>query len=482
MNIQRFTAPTSREALAKARAIFGDSTLILSNRQTEQGVEVMATAEDTLASLDDGGAHTGSGSRQQQAPSYREIASQVEEDANQLAMSTLSFQDYVRERMARRHQEEMPAAPKAPAKPVRALAPEAAPAPATRRSMPMAPEVPSRPHAAAPSQRKAVSVAPASNDTAPQGIVNELQAMKEMIEERFNTLAWLGQAKQNPVQSSMMMKMIRAGYSPALSRAILERLPQGLDAQESMRWVIDVLERNLRTDANLPPLYEQGGVFALIGATGVGKTTTAAKLAGLCAQVYGPASVGLITLDTYRVGAHEQLRAYGKMMGVVAHLAHDKAALQDLLGLLSNKKMVLIDTTGIAPRDPRKRDMLDLLDLPEIKRVLVVNAGGHGDTLDEAITCFKNGPQQDAILSKTDEAVKLGPVIDAAIRHQLTLRGITTGQRVPEDWEAAVAAKLVRMSMRTTASSAFDPKVADLNFFFGQATSSGYETQGAFHA
>jgi flagellar biosynthesis protein FlhF len=126
--------------------------------------------------------------------------------------------------------------------------------------------------------------------------------------------------------------------------------------------------------------------------------------------------------------------------------------------------------------------MLDLLDLPEIKRVLVVNAGGHGDTLDEAITCFKTGTQQDAILSKTDEAVKLGPVIDAAIRHQLTLRGITTGQRVPEDWEAAVAAKLVRMSMRTSPSSAFDPKVADLNFFFGQAATSGHDTQGTFHA
>lgn len=484
MNIQRFTAPTSREALAKARAVFGDSTLILSNRQTEQGVEVMATAEDTLASLDAGSAHTGSGNRQQQAPSYREIASQVEEDANQLSMSTLSFQDYVRERMARRRQEEVAAtAPKAAAKPARALPPEAAPSPAPRRNIPAAPEQPVRPAVAvAPSPRRAAAAANPGSDTAPQGIVNELHAMKEMIEERFNTLAWLGQAKQNPTQASMMMKMIRAGYSPALSRAILERLPQGLDTQESMRWVIDVLERNLRTDANLPPLYEQGGVFALIGATGVGKTTTAAKLAGLCAQVYGPASVGLITLDTYRVGAHEQLRAYGKMMGVVAHLAHDKAALQDLLGLLSNKKMVLVDTTGIAPRDPRKRDMLDLLDLPEIKRLLVINAGGHGDTLDEAISCFKNGNQQDAILTKTDEAVKLGPVIDAAIRHQLTLRGITTGQRVPEDWEAATAAKLVRMSMRTTASSAFDPKVVDLNFFFGQAASSGYDAQGAFHA
>jgi len=234
---------------------------------------------------------------------------------------------------------------------------------------------------------------------------------------------------------------------------------------------MDVLERNLKTDAEGPLLQEEGGVFALIGATGVGKTTTTAKLAGLCARTHGVGSVGLITLDTYRVGAHEQLRAYGKMLGVVAHLAHDRVALQDLLGLLSNKKMVLIDTTGLAPRDPRKREMMELLDLPNVKRLLVLNAGSHGDTLDETVSAFKSTGLQQAILSKTDEAVKLGPAIDAAIRNQLVLRGITTGQRVPEDWEIANASKLVRASMRTAGTSAFDPKVSDLGFYFGQPTS-----------
>lgn len=245
-------------------------------------------------------------------------------------------------------------------------------------------------------------------------------------------------------------------------------MPDDTDPKGALRWVMDILERNLHTDEGATALHDEGGVFALVGATGVGKTTTAAKLAGMCASVHGPGSVGLITLDTYRIGAHEQLRAYGKMLGVVAHLAHDKAALQDLLGLLSNKKMVLIDTTGIAPRDPRKREVMDLLDLPEIKRLLVLNAGGHGDTLDDAVNCFKTGHAQHALLSKTDEAVKLGPAIDASIRHQLILRGITTGQRVPEDWEPAVASNLVRMSMRSANTSAFDPNMSDLGFFFSQ--------------
>ena len=256
----------------------------------------------------------------------------------------------------------------------------------------------------------------------------------------------------------------------SLARAVLERMPEDLSAGESVRWLMEVLERNLKTDQTDPPLYEQGGIFAMVGSTGVGKTTTTAKLAAMCARIHGPGSVGLITLDTYRVGAHEQLRTYGRMLGIVAHLAHDRAALQDLLGLLSGKKMVLIDTTGVAPRDPRKRDMLDVLDLPHVNRLLVLNAGCHGDTLDDVLTAFKTDGSQQAILSKVDEAVKLGPAIDALIRHQMVLRGVTNGQRVPEDWEAADAHKLIATSMRSKVSSAFDPKVGELNFFFSPAT------------
>ncbi len=493
MNIQRFTAPTSREALAKARMAFGEGTLILSNRPTENGVEVVATAEDTLAQLDQdyATANAGGGSAGRQGssgkftppaprePTYQEIASQVEEDAAQLAMSTLSFQDYVRERMAKRRQESQPE-PK-----LIRIAPDVTPqaAPAERKAAPAAQNSQATAAPKPIAVRKAVPTAPAS--AAPQGIERELHAMKELIEDRFNTLNWLGQARQNPIQANLMLKLIRAGYSPTLSRTILERMPETGDASQSLQWVIDVLERNLRTEPDGVELHEEGGVFALIGATGVGKTTTAAKLAGLCARRHGPTSVGLITLDSYRVGAQEQLRAYGKMLGVVAHLAHDRAALQDLLGLLAGKKMVLIDTTGVAPRDPRKREMLDLLEIPDVKKLLVLNAGGHGDTLEDTVSQFKSPGAQQVIFSKTDEAVKLGPVIDAAIRHQLVLRGVTTGQRVPEDWESASAGQLVRASLRQSASSAFDPKASDLGFIFSHSNDGAFAPShagGMLHA
>lgn len=491
MNIKRFTAPTSREALAKARMAFGEGTLILSNRPTANGVEVVATAEDTLSALD-GNAGTSSNppllapsparsapSRASQpVPAAALSRNPVEEDTEQLAMSTLSFQDYVRERMLRRRHEALSGPADAPTfaersrdqEPARERMPAAAAAPVARhnplRTIPM--DIPAEP----PRRRQEAASSNLMQSNNQQSLMNELHAMKELIEDRFNTLAWLGQARQNPIQSNLMLKMIRAGYSPSLARTVLERMPEELSAAESVRWLMDVLERNLRTDLSDPPLYEQGGIFAMVGSTGVGKTTTTAKLAAMCARIHGPGSVGLITLDTYRVGAHDQLRTYGRMLGIVAHLAHDRAALQDLLGLLSGKKMVLIDTTGVAPRDPRKRDMLDVLDLPHVNRLLVLNASCHGDTLDDVLTGFKTDGSQQAILSKVDEAVKLGPAIDALIRHQMVLRGVTNGQRVPEDWERADAHKLISTSMRAPAKSAFDPKASDLNFFFSHAPES----------
>jgi flagellar biosynthesis protein FlhF len=482
MNIHRFHAPTSREALAKARMTFGEGTMILSNRPTATGVEVMAAAEDALANMSSDDLSITVTQEQSksvvkaQAEAQKPLTkSVVEEDADQLAMSTLSFQDYVRERMLRRRQASLKddatsqTIRTALKKPEVASQESAQRVENTRRTSFTAKLSPGEPGGFASDHHQNLSIS------------SELQAMKDLIEDRFNTLSWLGQTRQSPIQSKLMLKLIRAGFSPSLARTVLERLPAGLDATQSVRWIMDVLECNLKTDTSAVQLHQQGGAYALVGATGVGKTTTAAKLAGLCARNYGAESVGLITLDTYRVGAHEQLRHYGRMLGVVAHMAHDRAALQDLLNLLANKKMVLIDTTGIAPRDPRKIEQLSALDLPNVNRLLVLNAGAHGDTLDDMVTSFKGSGIQQTILSKIDEAVKLGPALDAVIRHHLVLRGITNGQKVPEDWEPANAAQLVRIAMRPKSASAFDPQESDLGFIFN--TSSAQQSRaGDIHA
>ncbi|MBV8247362.1 MAG: flagellar biosynthesis protein FlhF [Comamonas sp.] len=532
MNIKRFYAPTAREALAKARMVFGDGTLILSNRQTADGVEVMATAEETLQDMEAGpksqsplqaalerrAAEEGMGLRkdartalapaskralggeamstlehvqarqtakeeqakQAQDKQTKELAQHsVQDDVEQLSMSTLSFQDYVRERMLRRrHESVLDGGEPLPTFAQRAQArnderPAAAPK-AQSVNAGVARYNPLRPE---PIQIKESSAKPQS--PVPQDFMQELQSMKDLIEERFNTLTWLGQTRQNPIQSSLMHKLIRAGYSPALSRALIEKLPENLSAGDAVRWLMQVLERNLRTDAAQPAIYEQGGVFALVGATGVGKTTTTAKLAALCAAQHGPASVGLITLDTYRIGGHEQLRTYARMLGMVAHQAHDKAALQDLLGLLQSKKLVLIDTTGVAPRDPRKDEIMDVLAIDGVQQLLAVNAAAQGDAQDDVMQAFKARGSHQAILTKVDEAVKIGPSVDTLIRHQIQLRGVTNGQRVPEDWERANAQLLVSASMRSAAKSAFDPQTLDLDFFFTPSSAGAAEAAHA---
>ncbi|MDP2016445.1 flagellar biosynthesis protein FlhF [Hydrogenophaga sp.] len=511
MNIQRFTAPTSREAMAKARNTFGDSAVILSTRSTAEGFEVMAAAEESLASLSDNAspapiitrpaatptafaARANAGATQAQPES-------VEGDTEAMAMSTLSFQEYVRERMLRKRRESMQeAAPAeqpapqrrapvqaAPAQPVPMPAAEPIVVPVQRFNQPERATFGSR--LGQQPIRTREEVEPAWEDSQPSvrfasnedtRMAVELSALKEMIEERFNTLAWLGSSKQNPIQSNLMLKMIRAGYSPAMSRAVLDRVPADAGAPEAFRWLMDVITRNLKVSAPTAGLCDEGGVVSLIGATGVGKTTTAAKLAAQCVKQYGAASVGMITLDTYRVSGYEQLRAYGRMLGVVAHLAHDRAALKDLLNLLSGKRLVIIDTAGLGQRDQRIQDMLDVLDMPTVKKTLVLNAGSQGDTIDEVMTSFKASSLHGVVLSKLDEAVKLGPALDALIRHQVTLRGVANGQRVPEDWQNPDASALVRMSMGTAGKSAYDPVATDMGFYFAPTNARGVNL-GASH-
>jgi len=444
MNIQRFHAATAREALARARLTFGEGTLILSNRQTDHGVEVVATGEELLASVEAPKVPTPKPNPKRTPITQPEpTRTLVERDTEQLALSTLSFQDYVRERMLHRKQDNLQTA-----KPV--LHDTVQKNTAVH-------------HLAQPSV--------ANVQGGSQTLMKELQSLKNLMEDRFNTLAWLGEAKQRPIQSHLMHKMIRAGYSATLARMVLSHLPAQSSARDAVQWLMQVLERNVATDSR--PLHEQGGIYAVVGPTGVGKTTTIAHLAALCARQYGNASVGVITLDTDRVGGHEQLRAWGNKLGVATHLTHDRTALQDLLGLLSGKKLVLIDTTGMTARDSRHPLLADMLALPDVRRLLVLGASAHGDTLDALLAAFQTKGEQQAILTKIDEAAKLGPALDALIRHKVALRGTTCGQRVPHDWHAANARQLVQHSMRSNGASAFDPKASELNYFFSPSQTSG---------
>jgi flagellar biosynthesis protein FlhF len=210
-------------------------------------------------------------------------------------------------------------------------------------------------------------------------------------------------------------------------------------------------------------------VFALIGATGVGKTTTTAKIAAAFAARHGAASLGLITLDAYRVGAHEQLRAYGRILGVPVHTAHDRASLDDLLDLLAGKKLVLIDTAGMAQRDQRTRELLDMLAHRAIQRLLVINAASQGETTEDVMQAYGAAQCRGAVLSKIDEAVKIAPSLDALIRHKLRVVGVANGQRVPEDWHRLSSQALIQRALRPVAMPAWRVEPADVNLLFAAA-------------
>ncbi|MDH5538685.1 MAG: flagellar biosynthesis protein FlhF, partial [Rhizobacter sp.] len=402
------------------------------------------------------------------------------EDVEQMAMSTLSFQGYVRERMLKRREQALRAeATEASERvagrpnPAHQDFPDSVLSPlqerlAQRSTAPVAPVPPARvaapvaaPAAAAPAAARADTGATRRDQ---QDMMNELRQVKGLIEERFGALAFMDKLQRHPAQARLTQKMLDCGFSPMLIRKMAESMAP--EISDEMGWAAGVLERNLLTGEREPALEDQGGTFALIGSTGVGKTTSTAKIAAAFAAKHGAAHLGLVTLDAYRVGAHEQLRAYGRILGVPVHTAHDRASLDDLLDLLSGKKMVLIDTAGMAQRDSRTTELLDMLGHKSINKLLVLNAASQGETIEDVIVSYRAAQSRGVILSKMDEAVKLGPALDAVIRHKLTVLGVANGQRVPEDWHRLSAQVLLHRALRSAAWSAYKLEAPEVSLVF----------------
>src|SRR3569623_3079287 len=168
---------------------------------------------------------------------------------------------------------------------------------------------------------------------------------------------------------------------------------------------------------------ERGGVFALMGPTGVGKTPTTAKLAARCVMRFGASKVALLTTDSYRIGGHEQLRIFGKILGVSVHAVRDAADLRLALSELRDKHTVLIDTVGMSQRDQTVTEQVEMLCQAgkQSKRLLLLTATSHGDTLNEVVQAYQTRALDGCILSKVDEAASLGPALDCAIRHELNV-------------------------------------------------------------
>ena len=283
-----------------------------------------------------------------------------------------------------------------------------------------------------------------------QKVMSELSAMRGMMEEQFAGLMWGERQRRSPVNGEVTKALFSAGFSAQLVRMLVEHMPDVEHFDAGMDWVNQVLASNLPVLENEDALMERGGVFALMGPTGVGKTTTTAKLAARCVMRFGASKVALLSTDSYRIGGHEQLRIFGKILGVSVHAVKDAADLQLALAELRNKHIVLIDTIGMSQRDRTVSDQIAMLcgaGLP-VQRLLLLNATSHGDTLNEVVQAYRSAPGQPelagCILTKLDEATNLGGVLDTVIRYKLPVHYVSTGQKVPENLYVATKKFLIK--------------------------------------
>lgn len=399
MNVKKFTAATSREALRKVRDALGPDAVILSNRPVDGVVEILALDNDDVASIS--------------APPH---GSEMAQPAPAL---------HVPETYANR----------------RAAAPQQDNA-----------------DIAAMQAMMAAAIANAKDSAAAEmsAMMNEVRAMRGLMETQLAAISWGTTQQREPEKAAVLRQMLAAGFSATLARYLVEKMPSGKNEAESTRWIKTVLERNLTSMADEDEILDKGGVFALVGPTGVGKTTSTAKLAARCVMRHGPEKLALITTDAYRIGGHEQLRIYGKILGVMVHSVKDEADLRIALKELRNKHTVLIDTVGVSQRDQMVTEQVAMLSETgaDVKRLLCLNATSTNETLNEVVRAYQGSGLAGCIMTKMDEAASIGNVLDVVIRQKLRLFYISNGQRVPEDLHLADKAMLVDRAFRLTRDQA----------------------------
>lgn len=420
MKIKRFHAATMREAMRMVRDEQGAEAVILSNRQTADGVEVVAA---------------------------------VDYDAS------LMMQAERRPAAAQAAEPETPAAMPAPP-------PRPAPHPAPRPALRPAP-------AARPVPRQAAGLAPAAQLVNPPQFASadishlqrELLAMRHMLEQQMASSRWQDMQRYQPGRAAAFRALAELGVDGELARSIAEEVPETMPEDRARMLPMGLLGKRLPTDGSDPVL--SGGTFALVGPTGVGKTTTIAKLAARFAAVHGTRDLALVTLDTYRIGGQEQLHTYGRLLGAPVYSVSPGESLEQVLLRLQDRRLVLIDTAGVGQRDNALGDELQRLSqiAEPLQTWLVLAANTQAASQEEAVRRFGRVGLAGCILTKLDETDRAGPSLGLAINHRLPVKYFADGQRVPEDLHAARADRLVLRALQL--SRRFPAPVDDAVFVAG---------------
>jgi len=415
MKIKRFVAPDMRQAMREVREEQGPEAVILSTRRLDEGIELVAAID------------------------YDE--------------------SLVRE--AVRH-----GAPAAVAAPVAAAEPRPEPAVAVApRPRPRVAAVPPAPANEMPAMRPLMEQA--AQDTAQMR--SELGSLRELLEMQLSSLAWNDLERRQPLRARILREMTRLGIEPDVARTLVAELPEQINAEQARYLPLGMLSRSLLVSGR-ELAGDDSGVVALVGPTGVGKTTTIAKLAARAVMRHGADQVALVSTDHYRIGAAAQLEHYGRLLGARVYPAYDAASLRKVLEMLRGSHTVLIDTAGVAGSDPRLSQQLEILaDAGGLRACLVLAANAQAQSLDEAVRAYLPLKPQACILTKLDEAPALGGALSVLIRHRLMLDYVTDGQRVPEDIAAADARVLVCRAAQSLKSPAPDDGVMAERFGFAVA-------------
>jgi flagellar biosynthesis protein FlhF len=414
MKIKRYTAPSMRAALALVRAEQGPDAVILSTRRGEEGIEVIAAVDYDEALFVD--AKRPRTAAIFEPPAMAAAAVRPIEPLAPLAALAAQVAPVAAK---------VAVSPKAPAAPLARAAPKA----------PLASAAPRPASIAALPQRR-----PATATVAGEGLgamQRELQDLRRLLETGLAGMTWSDKRLREPLQARVLEELSALDIAPDIAMALASLTPRRTNLDNPSHIPLALLVKHLPVTNDMTCI--SGGITAVVGPTGAGKTTTIAKLAARWCMLHGSQDLALVSTDGYRIGAREQLMTYARILGAPLYAANSGQELGRVLQRLTAKKLILIDTAGMGPRDVRLTEQLATLKFGAARArvLLALPAQGEGQALEEIVRAFARVTPAACVLTKVDEAASLGGAISAVLRHKLQIAYVCDGQRVPEDLHAA---------------------------------------------
>ncbi|ALS99283.1 flagellar biosynthesis protein FlhF [Lacimicrobium alkaliphilum] len=425
MKIRRFYGKDMRDALNQVKEELGGDAVIMSNKKVAEGIEIVAAYDKEPVkkagerqSSPAPGANVAPLRGRQQPASARTAKAQATPSLSEIIGD--SGPDSLRALLEKQNKQAESASAQA------------------------------QPQKVAQATTVSPAVAPKQHDDkGMDDIRQELQSLRNVLEFQVSGLLKQERQQSRPLHSYLIDQLQRLGITSSLAEQVVSYAPPNCEQRDAWKFLLKLLMNRLHTSNN--EILTQGGVVALVGPTGTGKTTTIAKLAAQYARQHGHQQVALITTDSYRIAAYEQLATYGKIIGCNVKKASNAEELSDLLYQFRNKGLVLVDTAGFGQRDARLIKQLDTLSessCANIKHYLVLAANAQHQVMEHTLKTYRQISLQGCIFTKLDECYSLGEAISLAVEHKLPVGYLTDGQKVPEDIKVADGKYLISCAAR----------------------------------